>query len=99
MPRDAIGHAIIEIPDVADRQPTEEFDGVAVHWVVREHGHPGELALAAAKDVPLAGTPSVFVVGESGLAIGLRRWVVNERGVPKSNIVFCGYYKLGKAAG
>ena len=98
MPREAVGHAIIEIPDPADRQPTEEPAGMTVRWLVRDHGNPGELALAAAKDVPLGGVPSVFVVGESALATGVRRWAV-ERGVPKTNIVFSGYYKLGKAAG
>jgi NADPH-dependent ferric siderophore reductase len=98
LPRDAVGHAIIEIPDASDRQQIEEPAGIAVDWIVRDYGDPGVLALAAAKELPISVTTSVFVVGESSLATGLRRWAV-DRGVPKSNIVFSGYYKLGKAAG
>lgn len=97
LPRDAVGHAVIEIPDAADAQETGAPEGMTVHWVVRTGGRPGELALSTAQSLELAGTPYVFVVGESALATGLRRWAVGERGIPKTHVTFCGYWKLGAA--
>ncbi|MFB9643113.1 SIP domain-containing protein [Agromyces lapidis] len=34
-----------------------------------------------------------FAVGESKLATGARRLLVDERGVPKRNVTFCGYWR------
>ena len=45
----------------------------------------------------LPGTPYAFAVGESKIATGARRYLVGERGVPKGNVTFCGYWKAGKA--
>ena len=39
----------------------------------------------------------MFAVGESKIATGARRYAVGERGVPKGNVTFCGYWKAGKA--
>jgi NADPH-dependent ferric siderophore reductase len=97
MPRDAVGHAVIEIPDAADAQHTSAPEGMTVHWVTRQHGRPGALALDTATSLELPATSRVFVVGESALATGLRRWAVGERGIPKANVTFCGYWKVGRA--
>jgi len=97
LPRDATGIAIIEIPDAADEQVTDAPDGFIVEWIVREHGaRPGAAALEATKSLTLpAGTPYIFTVGESQLVTSVRRWAVSERGIPKANVTFCGYWKLG----
>jgi NADPH-dependent ferric siderophore reductase len=94
-PRDTVGHAFIEVADAADAQPTDAPPGVEVHWLVRGHGEkPGTLALATVQAFPLpAGTPYAFVVGEQSLPTSLRRWLVNERGVPKSHVTFCGFWR------
>ncbi|PRX96657.1 siderophore-interacting protein [Allonocardiopsis opalescens] len=97
MPRDAVGHAVVELPDAADAQPTGAPEGMRVHWVVRPHGTPpGQTALAAAKalDRP-AGEPYAFAAGESSLATGVRRWLVRDLGVDKSRVTFCGYWRQG----
>ncbi|NQX10698.1 siderophore-interacting protein [Microbacteriaceae bacterium VKM Ac-2855] len=98
MPRDSVGDAIIELPDLADVQETDAPEGMTVRWVVRAaDARPGTAALETLRALePPTGTVSAFVVGESGLATGGRRHLVNDRGVPKSNVTFCGYYKLGK---
>jgi NADPH-dependent ferric siderophore reductase len=38
-----------------------------------------------------------FAVGEQAVATGARRHLVNERGVPKKNVTFCGYWRRGQA--
>lgn len=101
LPRDARGHAVIELFDGADRQATDGPSGVEVHWVVRDPSTPpGTLALPAlaALDFPAQRTYA-FAVGESALATGARRHLVNERGLSKQQVTFSGYWKLGRAAG
>jgi Siderophore-interacting protein len=99
LPRDARGHAVIEVFDVADKQPLEGPEGVEVHWVVRDPAiAPGAVALPALSvlDFPIHRTYA-FAAGESSLATGARRYLVEQRGVPKQHVTFCGYWKLGKA--
>ncbi|MFD2757525.1 siderophore-interacting protein [Gulosibacter faecalis] len=100
LPRDARGHAIIELFDERDRQDVEAPEGVEVHWVLRSPTDaPGTAALPklAALEFP-EGSVYAFAVGESAVATGARRHLVNERGVPKSNVTFSGYWKRGKAS-
>ena len=39
-----------------------------------------------------------FTVGESGLIKAVRRHLVRDRGVPKSDVTFCSYWKIGTAS-
>lgn len=95
LPRHARGHALIEVPDFADRQPVEAPDGMEVHWIVRAAADvPGLRALDHLRELPeFEGTVSAFAAGEAKLATGARRHLVNDRGVPKANIDFCGYWR------
>lgn len=99
LPRDAVGHAVIELFDERDRQPLLGPNGVAVHWVERgADAPPGAAALPALQGLEFpAGVPYVFAVGESAVATGTRRHLIADRGVPKGNITFCGYWKRGAA--
>ncbi len=101
LPRETTGHAIVELFDSADRQELGEPDGVTVHWVERApHAEPGSAALPALRALQFpAGSVYAFAVGESAVATGARRHLVGERDVPKANVTFCGYWKLGRVAG
>lgn len=62
---------------------------------------PGEAALAELRGLDLAGLGTevyAFAVGESSLATGARRHLVNERGVPKAYVDFVGYWRQGRSA-
>ncbi|MGP5735575.1 siderophore-interacting protein [Candidatus Corynebacterium faecigallinarum] len=99
MPRDAVGHAIIEVFDEQDRQDVDAPDGVTVHWLTRSPTEdPGTLALPALRELSLPESVYGFTVGESGLIKAVRRHLVRDRGVPKSDVTFCGYWKIGKAS-
>lgn len=100
LPRDAVGHAFVELFDEVDRQPLDAPDGVQVHWLVRPEGSaPGSAVLPAVRALEFpAGPVYAFAVGESALATGVRRHLVSERGVPKGNVTFCGYWKRQKAS-
>ena len=95
LPRDAVGHAIVELIDAADAQDVDAPAGMTLHWVSRAEGGTA-LDRLRSLDWP-AGTPYAFAVGESKIATGARRYLVGERGVPKGNVTFCGYWKAGKA--
>jgi NADPH-dependent ferric siderophore reductase len=98
LPRETTGHAVIELFDEADRQPLSGPDGVEVHWVTRAPGaEPGSAALPALRSLDWAGSVYAFAVGESAVATGARRHLVGERGVPKTHVTFCGYWKRGRA--
>lgn len=99
LPAATVGTAIVEVPTAADVQAIVSPAGVELRWVVREDPHdvPGRAALAAvtALEAP-AGDVYGWVVGEQSLAAGVRRlWV--RGGLPKDRVVFCGYWKAGKA--
>jgi len=100
LPRDARGLAIIEIPATGDEQPVDAPEGVEVRWLPRAEAHdrPGALALAAVR----AFTPErperlhAYLVGENAIPVEGRRHLV-AAGVPKSRIVFVGYWRVGRA--
>lgn len=98
LPRDTVGHAIVELFDLRDRQELDAPAGMIVHWVERSSDDaPGTAALPALRALAFPpGTVYAFAVGESTVATGARRHLVAERGVPKGNVTFCGYWKRGQ---
>lgn len=98
LPEDAAGLAILEVPSAEDVVKLSGPAGVEVRWLVREDGHePGADALATLASVDVRPGVHAFAVGESALATGARRHLV-EAGVPKDRINFCGYWKVGAHA-
>ncbi len=95
LPEGMAGSALLEIPSAQDAQDLEVPPGVAVTWLARTdpHATPGELALAAARALPMPSGPTYgWVVGEQALATGVRRhWV--EAGLPTDRLIFCGYWR------
>ncbi|MEN2740931.1 siderophore-interacting protein [Microbacterium sp. X-17] len=100
LPGDATGHAFIELFDAADRQDLERPAGVELHWLERSPAEaPGSAALPALRALEFPSTSVyAFAVGESALATGARRHLVNDRGVAKANVTFCGYWRAGRAS-
>ncbi|MFI5497181.1 siderophore-interacting protein [Actinoplanes sp. NPDC051859] len=102
LPDDAQGIAIVEVPSEADKQEFRVPAGIDLRWIVRgpdEHV-PGRAALAALKAADLPVTPVyAFLAGESSLATGGRRFLVEERQIPKQNLDFIGYWRYGHSQG
>ncbi|WFR73798.1 siderophore-interacting protein [Prescottella defluvii] len=93
--------AYVEIPHADDVQHVVVSDNVELNWLVREDptAKPGELALATVRAAELPDGPFyTFVAGESELATGLRRHLVADRHVSKTDIAFTGYWRHGHAA-
>jgi NADPH-dependent ferric siderophore reductase len=105
LPADARGIAVIEVPTAGDKQELRAPAGVDLRWVFRPddapHALPGQAALAELRDLDLTGFGDdvyAFTVGESGLATGARRHLVGDRGVPKSQVDFVGYWRHGRSS-
>ena len=105
LPDDARGLAVVEVPTAGDEQEFRAPSGVEVRWVFRPdgdpHAVPGQAALAALYEADLSGFGSevyAFAVGESSLATGARRHLVNERGVPRTHVDFVGYWRHGRSS-
>ncbi|MCR3725254.1 NADPH-dependent ferric siderophore reductase [Streptomyces umbrinus] len=92
----------LEVPSPEDiRSDIQAPPGSIVHWLPRTDADtkPGALALDAVKQARLPeGRFYTFTAGESSLATGIRRHLVGERGVVKSDISFRGYYSHGRAS-
>ena len=104
LPGTARGIAIIEIPTAGDRQEFPAPTGMEITWVTRDqspdvYDRPGELALRALTTGKLPdGVVHAHSIGESRLATGARRHLVQERGVPKRHVDFVGYWRHGRPA-
>ncbi|MFD0000703.1 siderophore-interacting protein [Nocardia sp. NPDC127526] len=101
-PRGLKGAAFIEISHADDAQKLDEPEGVTVNWLVRTdpHGPVGAIAADAVRraELPAQGVYA-WVSGEQQLASGVRRHLTQDRGIPKGDITFTGYWRVGRAAG
>ncbi|WP_405486289.1 siderophore-interacting protein [Nocardia sp. NBC_00511] len=101
-PRELKGAAYIEIAHAEDAQELGEPEGVAVHWLVRTDAHAETGALAAdavrQAEIPATGVYA-FVAGEQKMAAGIRRHLAQDREIPKADITFTGYWRVGKSQG
>ncbi|MFB4421761.1 siderophore-interacting protein [Streptomyces sp. QL37] len=101
-PASLVAEVFLEVPETADiRKDIEAPEGVRVHWLPRDGsgGPPGRLALDAVRAAALpAGRSYTWAAGESGLATGVRRHLVRDRGVPRQDIAFHGYWRHGRSS-
>ncbi|MFE6721971.1 siderophore-interacting protein [Streptomyces albidoflavus] len=75
--------------------------GSTVRWLPREDpvARPGALALRAVRAARFPGGRCyAWVAGEAGLATGVRRHLVGERGVARADVTFRGYFRHGRGA-
>ncbi len=84
-------HVLVEVPDESYRLDIE------AEWVFRGSGEPGTAVLKAIRDRALPAVDYAWACGESGLATGVRRHLVKDRGVDRKAIMFSGYWKVGSA--
>lgn len=100
-PADLRALVFLEVPSPDDVRQLPALPGVEVRWLARTDPRalPGALALETVRAAEFPrGRPFCFVAGENALPTGLRRVLVRERGVPKSDIAFVGYWRHGASA-
>jgi NADPH-dependent ferric siderophore reductase len=96
MPRDAVCHAFIEVPDAAEEQKLDAPAGASVTWVHRGSRPVGEALVAAVEALEFPpGTPQVFVHGEAHFVKRLRRLLRVDRGIARERLSISGYWRRG----
>ncbi|PYC88212.1 NADPH-dependent ferric siderophore reductase [Streptomyces tateyamensis] len=96
LPAGTAVRAWIEVPHPHDILDLPSRAEVAITWLVREPGAAGSPLAGAVRTADLpAGTPYVWLAGESATVRGLRRHLVGERGVDRRRVEFSGYWRRG----
>ncbi|WP_419992710.1 SIP domain-containing protein [Streptomyces boninensis] len=96
LPSDARAQVFIEIAEDAHRQELCKLPGVDVTWLVRSGpaagtGSPLTEAVRGTQWWP--GQTFVWLAGEHTAVRDIRRHLVEDRGVPKEDIDFAGYWR------
>lgn len=99
LPEDARAQVFIEIGERSHRQELRELPGVEVTWIERDGAEPGDQtllldAVRAAEWWP--GQVFAWLAGEQSAVRDLRRHLVEEREVAKTDIDFSGCWKREK---
>lgn len=100
-PPSLVTEVYLEVATAADIRSVDAPAGTRVHWFSRddEKLRPGTLALDALHRASLPpGRFYTWIAGESRLATAARRHLVNDRGTPKRDISFVGYWRLGRSS-
>ncbi|GGV04432.1 siderophore-interacting protein [Actinomadura cremea] len=87
LPADTPAQVFIEVPHPGDRQDLATKADAEITWV------DGLLDAVRAADVPDGAY--AWIAGESSVVKALRRHLVNERGVHRRSVAFCGYWRRG----
>ncbi|WP_405572814.1 SIP domain-containing protein [Streptomyces phaeochromogenes] len=96
LPPDARAQVFIEIAEDSHRQELRELPGVDVTWLVRPGATAGTVSLLT-ETVRSAewwsGQAFAWLAGEHTAVRDIRRHLVEDRGVPKEDIDFAGYWR------
>jgi NADPH-dependent ferric siderophore reductase len=100
LPHDARARVFIEVSAENDRIAMLRLPHVEVTWLVRESAGAGapDLLLSAVKNSGWTQwRPFAWIAGEHTAVRDLRRHLVEDRGLPKTDIEFTGYWRRGEA--
>lgn len=96
LPRDARGHALIEVDGPDDAYPLEGPPGVTVEWLFTRGAAPGTALVPATRALPVdIARTQAFVHGEAGFVRDLRRDLKVGRGLPMERFSVSGYWRRG----
>jgi len=97
LPRDARGHAFIEIIDEADRQNLDAPAGLEIRWLVnRDHERSRDLLLDAVRGLQWpSGRIGAWVAGELGAIRAVRDHLRHDRSVDRAHMYASSYWQIG----
>ncbi|XVU27806.1 SIP domain-containing protein [Actinoplanes sp. CA-054009] len=96
LPEATRAQVFIEVAADEHRQELRELPGVEVTWLVRG-GAEATLLVDAVRDCRWwDGDPFAWLAGEQRSVRDIRRHLVEDRGVPKGDVEFIGYWRRGE---
>lgn len=96
LPEDAIAKVFIEVARHEHQLELRQLPRVEVTWLVRDGAPAGSttLLLDAVRDANwLGGAPYAWIAGESAAVKDIRRYLVEDRDMPKTDVEFTGYWR------
>ncbi|WP_433826424.1 SIP domain-containing protein [Actinoplanes sp. CA-015351] len=99
LPTETRARVFIEVAENEFRQELRELPGVEVTWLVRDGAEAGTTTLLvdAVRNYGWQdGKPFAWLAGEQRSVRDIRRHLVEDRGVPKEDIEFIGYWRRGE---
>ncbi|MEU5694534.1 siderophore-interacting protein [Actinosynnema sp. NPDC020468] len=94
LPADVPAFVFAEVRDAGEELPLSSPAALTTRWVHRPTPGVGGLLLDAVRAALLPeGAGAAWVAGESATVRALRRHLVDERGLPKRQVEFAGYWR------
>lgn len=98
LPRGLKARAWIEVPHPGDRIPLPTPADAQITWLVRD-GEGSQRTDRVLEEIRAAelteAAPYAWIAGEAGTIRALRRHLIQERGMDRRAVTFCGYWRLG----
>ena len=92
---------VIEVADAAEEQKLDTRTRLEMHWLHRKGAEAGNhllLQRALTEFVLPPGEGYAWVAAEASAAKALRRYLVDQRGLPKDRVKAAAYWKQGAVA-
>jgi NADPH-dependent ferric siderophore reductase len=100
LPPDVSVHVCIEVAEPDGRLPLPAHPRATVEWFDLPRGAPpGDALVAAVRGADLVPGARVWVAGEAAAVQRIRRYLFEERGIPRAQTSVRGYWKHGRAGG
>ncbi|MDQ1481678.1 MAG: hypothetical protein QOI44_2539 [Actinomycetota bacterium] len=98
VPRETPVHVCIEVAHPDARVALPEHPRASVEWCDLTPGAPpGDAMVAAVRAADLAPDGRIWVAGEAAAVQRIRRYLFEERGIPRARTSVRGYWKHGRA--
>jgi len=98
LPDDKPVHVVVEVADPAARLELPKHPTATVEWLDLPSGAPpGDTLVAAVTGADLAPGTRVWSAGEAAAMQRIRRHLLDERNLPRSETWIRGYWKTGRA--
>ena len=98
LPADKPVHVIVEVADPTARLELPKHPAGTVEWYDLPAGAPpGDTLVAAITDADLAPGTRIWAAGEAAAMQRIRRHLLDERNLPRSETWIRGYWKSGRA--
>jgi NADPH-dependent ferric siderophore reductase len=98
LPGDKPVHVVIEVADPAARLELPKHPGATIEWHDRPDGAPpGEALVVALTGIDFAPGTRVWAAGEAAAMQRIRRHLLDERNIARSETWIRGYWKSGRA--
>jgi NADPH-dependent ferric siderophore reductase len=98
VPRETPVHVCIEVAQPDARVALPEHPRASVEWCDLPPGAPpGDAMVAAVRAADLAPDGRIWVAGEAAAVQRVRRYLFEERGIPRARTSVRGYWKHGRA--